>query len=149
MAEQKWSPDDIWYKMVDGEYQGVLRARQALKNAGVEIGSEIISSKDEKIMAAQDELKGLNMPDGIDKWQLPVVVGGSRPVYFFITVGTPNAVVPAHVHDDDNIWRLIVSGSIIFRDVELKQGDWLYIPKGKGYTYTVGAMGCIILHTYH
>lgn len=149
MAEQMWEPEEKWYSMIDGEYMGVRRVREALAKVGVELGDEIISSRDPHIAEVQQELGGLLMPVGIDKAQIPIVLDADRPVYLFITVGAPNAVVPMHVHQDDRIWRIILAGSIIHDGIELTQGDWFYVPRKKGYGYTVGKLGCILLHTYH
>lgn len=149
VAEERFEPDDFWYDLIDGEFKGVARIREAMKAAGAQIADEIVTSRDPAIAAAQANLRGLKVPKGIDKVQLPVSFGTQRPVFFFITVGTPNAVVPKHVHKDEGIWRLIVSGSIELEGKELKQGDWVFVPKAKPYTYTVGPLGCVILHTYH
>jgi hypothetical protein len=149
MAQKRWKPNDFLYDQVDGEYKGVALINAALAKAKFEYGDEIVTSKDPRMLAAQKNMEALDMPTGIDKRILPIVKGGNRPVFTFITVGNPNAVVPRHVHKDECIWRLIVSGSIIIEDTELTQGDWLYIPRAKPYSYTVGPNGCIILHEYN
>ena len=44
-----WKPDDTFHDLIDGEFKGVLRVREALKELGVSIGDEIVTSKDAEI----------------------------------------------------------------------------------------------------
>jgi hypothetical protein len=137
---------------VHGEYKGYTRVTDALKAAGLDLSvyDDIVTSLDPRFQAAQKLLAGVDVPPGTgSKMQLPIVLGGTRPVFTFIDIGLPDAVIPAHVHRNECLWRIVVSGSIIFNGSELRFGDWMYVPKGKQYSYTVGRLGAVLLHTYN
>jgi hypothetical protein len=145
-----WKPDDTFHDVVNGEFKGVLRVKSALEELNLSIGTEIITSKDPTIAPLWSKLRRDTMPAGFDQWQLPIVLGGgNRPVMSFITFGAPEAVVPVHHHKDDCLFRVIISGSIIWNGIELFQGDWMYIPTGKPYSFSAGRIGCVILHLYN
>ncbi|MBM4905499.1 AraC family ligand binding domain-containing protein [Vibrio parahaemolyticus] len=103
----------------------------------------------------QDLLLRPNMPDGIKKWQLPIVISEGRPSFAFITLCSPKAHTPMHMHPDDAIIRVIMSGSITIkckdpdRCVELTHGDWMYVPNTVPYSYTAGPLGASIFHMYN
>jgi len=147
----KWKPDDTFHDKIDGEFKGVLRVKKALKETGVAIGDKIITSRDPLVAVVMEKLRRTTLPDGFEQWQLPIVLGGSsgRPVMSFITVGYPNAKLPHHKHRNDCLFRIVLSGSIIYKGVELTTGDWMYVPIGHPYSFTVGKLGAVILHLYN
>ena len=66
----------------------------------------------------------------------------------FLTFGLPNKKFPEHRHTRDNGLRVIISGSIFYKDIELVAGDWMYVPRGASYSFVTGASGCIMFHLY-
>jgi hypothetical protein len=150
MAPQDWKPDDTFHDIIDGQFKGVLRVRSALEKHGITIGSEIITSRDPGLQPLWQELRRDTMPQGFDQWQLPIILGGGdRPVMSFITFGTPHAVVPEHRHRDDCLFRIVLAGSIFYKDIELTMGDWMYVPTGMSYSFKAGRIGCVIMHLYN
>jgi quercetin dioxygenase-like cupin family protein len=86
------------------------------------------------------------MPPGILSWQLPIEL--DERTFLFMTVAQPGAVVPSHSHKRD-LFRIVISGSIILDNVELKAGDWMFVPKGTEYSYTAALNpGATTLHAY-
>ncbi|TWU43676.1 hypothetical protein Poly51_61980 [Rubripirellula tenax] len=152
MSNKGWKPDDSFHDLVDGEFKGVIRVREALEEAGFEFkGKDVVTSRDEGMQKLRDLLKREHMPDGFQQWQLPIILGSKdRPVMPFITVGEPKAVVPKHVHRNDCLLRIVLSGSLVHDSrVEMTTGDWIYMPAGVPYTFTVGDYGCVMMHLYN
>ena len=153
MSEKKWYPDDSFNDTKDGEFVGIREIKEALGKLGKrDMGDKIVTSRDPGIENLTELLRRKNMPEGVEKWMLPVTAGGMKPrhpSFVFVSRIKPGAVVQEHVHKNDNVFRVIVSGSIIQNDVELTSGDWSYIPVGKAYSYTAGKSGALIMHTYH
>lgn len=124
---------------------GVERVKEALKISGLKVGNEIITSQDKGINKVLNLLSADNIPDGFKKWQLPFIFSKAQ---MFFSVGNPDIVVPTHSHDEGDGIRFIVSGSVFYKDKELKAGDWMYIPKGAKYTIKIGAMGSTMCYCY-
>jgi quercetin dioxygenase-like cupin family protein len=138
-----WKPDDSDIDPVIG----AQRVRKALKNQGViNPRAGVITSKDKGMHEARHELRRTNRPPGFQQWQLPILTEGGALV--FLTVAEPGAVVPKHSHKRD-LFRMVLSGSIITAGKELKAGDWMFVPKGKSYSYSAAFNpGAVILHFY-
>lgn len=152
MAEKGWKPDDSFHDLIDGEFKGVVRVREALEKTGFDFkGKDVVTSRDPGMQDLRDLLKREHMPDGFQQWQLPVILGSKdRPVMPFITVGEPKAVVPKHVHRNDCLLRIVLSGSLTHDNrVEMTTGDWIYMPAGVPYTFTVGDYGVVMMHQYN
>ena len=115
------------------------------EQAGLDLRS-IITSRDPAALRAKDNLAVENVPEGFQKWQLPVYLDGASVPY--VTVGEPGARVSEHSHEGDMI-RLIITGSIIFEGQELTAGDWMYIPAGKSYSYEVGGESQMTKYDYY
>lgn len=146
----RWKPDDSFHDLIDGEYKGVRRVRQVLESLKLELGREIVTSRDPKIRKVVERLRRDTLPNGFQQWQLPIILGGGdRPVMSFLTVGAPNTVLPVHRHKNDCLFRIVLSGSIMFGKVELSSGDWMYIPTGKSYSFAAGPFGCVVMHLYN
>jgi hypothetical protein len=97
-----------------------------------------------------EDLRRTTLPQGFEQWQLPIILGGGdRPVMSFITVGQPNAALPPHAHKNDRLLRIVLSGSIIYKKLELTVGDWMHVPTGHSYSFTAGRLGCVIMHMYN
>ncbi len=151
MIDAQWRPDDTFHDVIDGEFKGVLRVKKALKELGITLGKNVVTSRDPGMEKLREVLYRDTMPEGLQQWQLPIVFeADDRPSMFFITVGQPDAEVPQHAHKDDNLLRIVLSGSVIHDGrVELTTGDWAHVPAGEPYTFKAGKHGCVIMHTYH
>lgn len=107
-----------------------------------------ITSRDAGVSDLLYDLERREMPPGIQSWQLPFAFGGGGSVFFFLTVAQPGAIVPSHKHTRD-LFRIVVSGSIITNGIELKSGDWMFVPKGVSYSYHAGLNpGAVTYHCY-
>lgn len=148
--KQEWRPDDTFHDMVDGEFKGVLRVKNALESLGIKLGDKIVTSRDLEIVQVFEKLRRDHLPNGFRQWQLPIILGGgNRPVMSFITFGEPRAHIPYHTHRNDCLLRVVLTGSILYKSTELTTGDWMYVPIGHGYSFTAGPMGCVIMHMYN
>lgn len=135
----KYTPDD---RVIEGE-EGKRRVAAALEK----LGDGVITSRDAHLSDILFDQWRPNMPPGVDQWQLPVKLDG--PVFFFLSVLKPGAVVPSHEHKR-SLFRVVVSGSIILEDGrKLESGDWMYVPAGVPYSIRAGLNpGAIIYHCY-
>ncbi len=153
MSEKKWYPDDSFNDVKDGEFLGIREIKEALAKLGKQdLGDKIVTSRDPGMEDLTELLRRENMPEGVEKWMLPVTAGGmepKHPSFVFLIRVKPGAVVPKHVHKNDSLFRIVVSGSVIQNGIELTSGDWTYIPVGKSYSYTAGKSGVFLMHTYH
>jgi hypothetical protein len=138
-----WKPDD---SVIEGT-TGARRIRAALKKHGFIVKDRVITSRDPGMHEVRHELDRRDMPPGVRSWQLPVLLEDC-PVFFFLTVADAGAVVPKHSHKRD-LFRMVLSGSIITNGHELKLGDWMFVPSGVPYSYTAALNpGAIIMHCY-
>lgn len=140
MATQKFDPNQLTFD------EGLDRIRRGLKKAKVSLGKGILTSRDKDVQAASNALQVGNVPDGFQKWQLPIHL--DSPSQLFISTAKANAKVPAHSHNDGDGIRFIIAGSIIYRGVELTAGDWMFIPKGTSYSFEVGKLGASMCYCY-
>ncbi|MCC7170857.1 MAG: hypothetical protein IT459_10440 [Planctomycetes bacterium] len=125
--------------------EGSQRVAAALKKAKVTLGKRILTSKDRDAVKLANLLAIDNIPDGFRKWQLPFVMDPSQ---LFISVGNPGAVVKKHSHKEGDGIRFIAGGSILYEGQELVAGDWMYIPRGKPYSFRVGPFGATMCYCY-
>lgn len=127
--------------------EGRKRVEAALKR----LGGGIVTSRDEGLNDVLFSLKrDANLPPGFDQWQLPVKLGGDgKSTLFFLSVVQPGAIVPTHSHARD-LFRLVVSGSIILGDGRVLQaGDWMYVPAKTPYSFRGGVNpGAVVYHCY-
>jgi mannose-6-phosphate isomerase-like protein (cupin superfamily) len=124
----KWTPDDA---VIEGE-TGKRRIREALERHGIKTDEKrVITSRDKGMDDIRFHLRRENMPPGYEQWQLPIKLDG--PVFFFLTVAQPGAVVPTHSHKRD-LFRIVLWGSLTTNGIELKQGDWMFVPAGVEYS---------------
>ncbi len=139
-----WKPND---KAIEGRI-GAGRIKAALEKHGIIIvgGKEVITSRDEGIDDVLYELRRPDMPPGIQSWQLPIIL--DEDTFIFLTVAEPGAIVPTHKHSRD-LFRVVISGSIITDGKELKSGDWMFVPKGAEYSYHAALNpGAVSMHFY-
>jgi mannose-6-phosphate isomerase-like protein (cupin superfamily) len=140
-----WKPDD---SIIEGK-PGADRIKAALNKRGVKTEGRMITSRDPGMSDILYDLGRRNLPPGIQSWQLPVFLSGDKEsVFFFLTSAEPGAIVPSHSHKRD-LFRIVISGSIITNGIELKSGDWMFVPSGVSYEYRAGLNpGAIVWHCY-
>ncbi|HEY8684084.1 MAG TPA: cupin domain-containing protein [Chloroflexota bacterium] len=139
-----WKPPD---KEIEGP-AGKERIERALKNHGIVIKDKVITSRDKGMDDVLYELRRKGMPEGIESWQLPIIL--ERSTFGFLTVAQPGAIVPTHKHSR-NLFRVVLSGAIVTDGKELKTGDWMYVPAGVPYSYHASlnpGSGAITMHFY-
>jgi quercetin dioxygenase-like cupin family protein len=137
-----WKPDD---SAIEGR-PAAEKIRAALAKHHIETKNRVLTSRDDSMDEVRNELRRGDMPPGIRSWTLPVLPEGGA--FVFLTVAEPGAVVPEHTHKRD-LFRVVLSGSIITEGKELKTGDWMFVPKGTPYSYSAAFNpGAIILHFY-
>jgi len=135
-----WKPNDT---VIEGR-TGAQRIAAALKQRVSK--EKVITSRDEGMDDVLYELRRQDMPPGILSWQLPIIL--ENTTFAFLTVAEPGAIVPTHRHSR-NLFRIVISGSIITDGKELKSGDWMYVPKGTEYSYHAALNpGAITFHVY-
>jgi len=122
------------------------KLKTANAKAGFSQTGTITTSRDNSSKRAAQFLKVTNVPKGFKKFMLPVHMADTCVMY--TSVGAPDTKVATHSHDEGDGFRFIVSGSIIYKDQELTSGDWMHIPAGKKYAFTVGLLGVTMFYCY-
>jgi hypothetical protein len=122
------------------------RVVEALKAIGREPNAGIMTSRDADAKDLRRALDVDNVPDGFRKYQLPAFL--PEPSFLFITVAEPDAEAPSHSHDDGDGIRFIAGGSIIYNDMELIAGDWMFVPRGAQYSFRAGPQGALMCYCY-
>lgn len=141
-----WRPDDsILDRNRKGEVKAVRRAQDALRKQGITIGDRILTSRDRGMAAVNRALKQTGLPTGVQHWQLPVPLGSSADVVAFISRLKPGALVPDHAHKV-GVFRIVMSGSLLYDRHTFKTGDWMYVPPGQAYSVQAGPEGCVIFY---
>ena len=140
MAEAGFDPNRLTFA------QCLERMREAVDKVGAPIDGSILTSRDEAAVALRTALRIDNVPEGFEKYQLPVYLDGASQM--FVTLAQPGLRVPEHSHDDGDGIRFIAGGSIIYEGKELTAGDWMFIPKGQRYSFEVGPQGAIMCYCY-
>ncbi len=144
---QEFHVDDSFLK--NDRQTGVEEINQALKKHGFTTErNRIITSKEPRMDQVRYELRRRNMPDGWQSWQLPAYLS-SKFSFFFLQMAQPGSVLPEHAHEVDQ-FRVVLSGTVIYNGVELRSGDWMFIPKGEAYGLSVSTNPCdvSILYAY-
>jgi hypothetical protein len=91
-------------------------------------------------------LKVTNVPSGVKKWQLPIVLDGKTG--FYISAWQADTVIPKHSHEEGAGIRFVLEGSVLYGNVELVTGDWIYIPGGVEYSLGAGERGAVVISGY-
>jgi hypothetical protein len=140
MAKEAFDPNRMTFE------QGLERIRRAVKKVGLKVDGQIITSRDAGVSELRTILGTNNVPKGFQKWQLPVFLACQSQL--FITLAEPFAKSPRHAHKEGDGIRFIASGSIIYEGKELTSGDWMFIPKGKPYSFEAGPFGATMCYCY-
>lgn len=142
---RQWTPDDSFLEKE--REPGLEHIRAVLKRNNLDL-DDIVTSRSPGWDQARYELRRENMPPGWETWQLPLFLLG-RPTFFFMSACAPGAVLPTHSHKVDQV-RIVLSGGMIYDGLELKSGDWMYIPKEKPYRLhaSLNPGGCTIMYAY-
>lgn len=106
----------------------------------------IITSLDLPDIWRTKELAVSNVPGGFNKIILPFFTDG--PATFYISSAGPYVEVPRHSHDEGPGIRVIMSGSITYKDRELEAGGWMYLKAGAPYEFKVGPRGVSMFYCY-
>jgi quercetin dioxygenase-like cupin family protein len=125
--------------------QGSERIHGALRKAKLDMENTIVTSRDPWAAQMREELRMTNQPSGVEMWQLPVVLNQSL---LFMQVLAPGAEVPQHAHVRSAVFRLVISGSIVYDGKELKAGDWMYVPQGQSYSFAAGSAGATVMYPH-
>lgn len=139
MAKRRFDPNRLTFE------DGVARIQRAVAGVGLKT-DRVLTSRDKQVGKAVKKLAVTNVPAGFTKWQLPVYLDG--PSQMFVTVAQPGAEVARHSHKEGDGIRFIAGGSIVYNGVELNQGDWMFIPAGKSYSFRVGPHGALMCYCY-
>ncbi len=128
--------------------QGLDRIRDAIRKSGVKgFESRVVTSKDADVAKVIEMLSIDRLPKGFRKWQLPVAFA-SVGAQFFITNAEAGSRAAEHSHNNGDAMRVILTGSIRSNGVELKEGDWMFIPKDVPYSFEVGPRGVSMFYCY-
>ena len=125
--------------------QGVDRIRKAATKAGMRLDG-IITSRDAAVLSTKEDLTLKEALEGFNKWLLPVHLDG--PALLSFSYGGPNLEVPEHSHDEGDGIRVILHGSISHKGKTLTAGDWMFMPKGTKYSFSVGPEGVGMFYCY-
>jgi hypothetical protein len=142
MTSKEFQPNRLTFA------EGIERIKKALGTIEIFKLDEIVTSLDPGASDLLTLLQVDNVPQGFTKYQLPVFMEDIPGVQFFLSFGSPGSKVATHSHEEGDGFRFITSGSILFNGKELKGGDWMFIPKGKAYSFEVGRQGVAIFYCY-
>ena len=125
-------------------HEGAVRVEAVARKLCLD-RSKIMTSRDDNADQIRKALPVTNVPEGFSKHQLPFVFDKGQ---FFITDAPAGAKVSEHSHDEGDGLRFICGGSVIHDGVELKAGDWMFIPQGVRYSLTIGSEGATMCYCY-
>jgi hypothetical protein len=125
--------------------EGMDLIKNIQKEIGIDTG-EIFTSLDLEEPKRVDGFATSNVPGGFSKWALPTFFEG--PTLQYMSYAGPGVHVPDHSHDEGAGLRVIMSGSIIYDGRELREGDWMFIPAGRKYSFKVGERGVGMFYCY-
>lgn len=140
MADADFNPNLLTFE------EGIDRLNRILKKEGLDPQHHITTSRDPGAEHLREVLKITNVPQGFQKWMLPVHLPSASQLY--ISMAEPNVEVPLHSHDEGDGIRFMISGSIIYNGKELTAGDWMFIPKGTQYSMKIGPLGALMCYCY-
>jgi quercetin dioxygenase-like cupin family protein len=134
----EWRPDDsLSERDKKGELRGARRIKAALTKNKVRLGKGVITSRDTGMAAVRRDLKRTGLPPGVSQSQIPIVLGHGGDFVCFISILKPGTIVPEHAHKQA-VFRVVISGELIFGRKTLKAGDWMFVPPGVAYSIEAG-----------
>lgn len=144
----KWQPDDSLLVRGKGGTKGAQRIKAALEKHKVSSASRVITSRDARMNDVKRTLKRprASMPPDVEQWQLPVTLGPRHAVLIFTGRMKPGTKIPAHAHKND-LFRVVISGSLKYRGKTLRVGDWMFVPAGQSYSLQAGPKGVVTFIT--
>ena len=125
--------------------EGIQLIRRVQSDLGLSKNA-IFTSVDVERAGGHPELRVTNIPAGFNKTMLPFYT--EEAATFYLSASAPGAVVPRHSHDEGAGVRFIVGGNIRYLDQTLREGDWMFMPAGAEYEFTVGPMGVTMFYCY-
>lgn len=135
----KFDPNQVTFA------QGAVRVEGVVRKLGVDLRRQVLTSRDPVALELRKLLPVTNVPKGFEKYQLPFVLQDSQ---LFVTTAPAGAKVEEHAHEDGDGVRFIAHGSVHYNGMELKEGDWMFIPKGLRYSLQIGARGAVMCYCY-
>lgn len=135
----KFDPNQISFA------QGAVRVEGVVAKHRLPTATKVLTSKDKAVVESLHDLSVTNVPKGFTKTQLPFVFQQSQ---FFVSRAEAGAKVAEHAHDGGDAIRFVLDGSITYQGVELKAGDWMFIPKGVPYAIDIGRLGATMGYCY-
>ena len=126
-------------------FRCIARLENLARDGGLST-EKILTSQDVAKAGLEEKLKVTNIPPGFQKRMLPVFL--DKASTFYISRGEAGTEVPEHSHDEGDGLRVILSGSIRYGDVELSEGDWMFLPAGQKYSFVVGERGVTMFYCY-
>jgi len=78
---------------------------------------------------------------------MPDVPGGDGRFFAWLSLLEPNARIPRHAHELEQIadYKVVVNGSLTAKGRELTCGDWLWAPAPGSYEFSAGPTGALLL----
>ena len=135
----KFDPNQVTFA------EGAVRVQGVLRKLGIDTSKKVMTSRDPEAAQLRKLLPVTNVPQGFEKHQLPFVLSDSQ---LFITHAPAGAKVAEHSHDEGDGIRFIAKGSVLYKGIELTEGDWMFIPKSVKYSIDIGARGAIMCYCY-
>jgi hypothetical protein len=139
-SNERWQPNGTSF------WDGQPHVRGIQQELGFNPETDFLTSKDEIGARLQERLETDNVPSRFRKWQLPFSF--YEPSNVYITEGEPGASVAEHAHTEGAGYRLVLNGSLTVDGKVLRQGDWMWVPKGHPYSYEVGEEGVLLAAGY-
>ena len=136
---QEFDPNQVSFA------DGAVRVERVVAHHRLDTIGAIVTSKGKGAEAVLRDLGVSNVSKGFTKGQLPFVFTQAQ---FFVSHAEPNAKVAEHAHTEGDALRIITHGSITHDGVELKAGDWMFIPKGVKYAIEIGREGASMCYCY-
>ena len=142
-----WKPDDRFLSRKGQE--GVDKIKKALSDHGFSANRDtILTSQDPNMDQVIKDLTRTNLPPGWTGYQVPLFLLQTPPTFFFYQVADAGAELPAHSHGVDQI-RFVISGGLVYGDLTLHAGDWMFIPANVEYTISAAKNpGLIVCYMY-
>jgi hypothetical protein len=143
-----WKPDDSWFLSRKGQ-EGVDKINKALHDHGFSTKrDQILTSQDPNMDLVIKDLTRTDLPPGWTGYQIPLFLMQTPPTFFFYQEADAGAELPPHSHGVDQL-RIVISGGLVFGDLTLKAGDWMFIPAKAPYSISAAKNpGLVVCYMY-